>query len=202
MAKEFEVEDGKMETFYSAEEIEAAKKAEADRVAAEKDTEIERLKKISAEKTDNFRKYNEMTEEEKKAHSENEIIQIRRNDKLEEELAGVKKVLTEKEERERIYTKDTIMKSIHGDKDDIKKSLEENYAILAGMPETTPDEIRARTMKAANLAGISIESINPLYQPMNGDAPVHKQKDDYVETEAGKTAADLVRQNLNIQQPK
>ncbi len=202
MAKKFEVEDGKMETFYSAEEIEAAKKAEADRVAAEKDTEIERLKKISAEKTDNFRKYNEMTEEEKKAHSENEIIQIRRNDKLEEELAGVKKVLTEKEERERIYTKDTIMKSIHGDKDDIKKSLEENYAILAGMPETTPDEIRARTMKAANLAGISIESINPLYQPMNGDAPVHKQKDDYVETEAGKTAADLVRQNLNIQQPK
>ena len=146
MAIEHENEDGTTITVFTKEEVEAEAttraQAEATRIANEKDAEIEKLRKVSAEKTENFRKYNEMSEEEKKAHSENEIIQIRRADQLAEELTSVKTALQEKEAREKDYTKNSILKGFHGDKEDVKKNLEEKYAVLAGMPESTPDEIK------------------------------------------------------------
>ena len=46
----------------------AAAKAEADEVIKGKDTEIGTLKKVSAEKTENFKKYNDLTVEEKAAY--------------------------------------------------------------------------------------------------------------------------------------
>jgi len=202
MAIEHENEDGTTITVFTKEEVEAEAttraQAEATRIANEKDAEIEKLRKVSAEKTENFRKYNEMSEEEKKAHSENEIIQIRRADQLAEELTSVKTALQEKEAREKDYTKNSILKGFHGDKEDVKKNLEEKYAVLAGMPESTPDEIKARVSAAATLAGISVDSVNPLYQSFSGEAPQYKEKTEYVETEGGKEAADMVRSTLGI----
>lgn len=202
MAIEHENEDGTTVTVFTKEELEAEATArataEASRIAAEKDAEIEKLRKVSAEKTENFRKYNDLTDEERKAHSENEIIQIRRADALAEELNSVKTALQQKEEKERGYMKESVFKGFHGGKDDIKKNLEEKYAVLAGMPETNLDEIKARASAAAVLAGISVESVNPLYQSYSGEAPQYKEKTDYVETVAGKEAADMVRSALGI----
>lgn len=209
MAKEIENEEGVMETWYSPAELEQQKteaidavKADSTKTIEEKDAEILRLNKVSAEKTDNFRKYNEMTEEERKAHTENEIIQIRRNDKLEEELGGVKKTLEEKEIRERDYAKTSVLKAFHGDKEEVKKVIEEKYAILSGMPETTPDEIRARATEAAKLAGINVNSQpNPLYQGFSGASPEYKEKTQFVETAEGEAAAQMVRDSLGITSP-
>lgn len=205
MPQIIESDDGKEIEVFTQEEVKAqaetavaAAKAEADTVIKAKEEEIEKFKKVSAEKTENFRKYNEMTEEERKAHSENEIIQIRRGDKLEEELGNVKKSLEDKETKEKEYTKTSVLKGYHGDKEDIKKSLEEKYSMLAGMPESTPDEIKARANAAATLAGISIDSRNPLYSSFSGEAPQYKEKTDYVESAEGKVAADLVRQSMGL----
>lgn len=187
----------------SAQREEAASKvkSEFEPVIKAKEEEIAGLRKVSAEKTENFKKYNELTAEEKKAFDENTTTMMRRADKLEEELGLTKKELADKNERERTYTKDTTLGAFHGGKEDIKKTLEEKYAILSGMPETTPAEIQARATEAAKLAGISVNSVNPLYQGFSGEAPKGKDVNEG-DTEKTKEAAELVRQSLNMIAPK
>ncbi len=194
---------------YTAEEVEqqratavTAARAEADVIIKQKDTDIEALKKVSAEKTENFKRYNEMTQEEKDRYDANTTELLKRSDQTAAELADTKKKLEERDIRDRDSAKNNALSGFHGGKEDIKKTLEEKYAILAGMPETTPEEIKARATEAAKLAGISIDSVNPLYQRFDGDAPRQKESKDYVESPDGKTAADLVRQNLGIKEPK
>lgn len=163
---------------------------------AAKDAEIERLSKISAEKTENFKKYNEMTQEEREAHSENELNLIRRNDDLETKVNTLTETIAQKEAREKQEAKDKSLKAFHNDLPEVKTKLEEKYALLAGMPEDTTDQIRARTMEAARLAGISIDSRNPIYQHFDGEAPKLQDHKEFVETEKGKEAASLVAEAL------
>lgn len=194
--------DGVEVEVFTADEVAAAAKVEADRVAAEKDTEIEKWKKVSTEKTENFRKYNEMTQEERDAHSANELELIKRNDKIEEDLKAEREARITREKTDNDRTKNNALKSFHNDLPEVKTKLEEKYALLAGMPETTPEEISARATEAAKLAGISVDSRNPIYSSIHGEPPVYKEKTEYVETPEGKEAADLTRQALNIPAPK
>lgn len=198
MSQKGEDENGNEIELFTQEEVAAQKQAEAERIAAEKDAEIERLKKISSEKTENFRRYNEMTEEERKSFDANTTNLILRGDKLEEELAAVKTTLAEKETKERENYKENALSGFHGGKEDIKSTLEEKYALLAGMPETSPQEIFARVAEAAKLAGISVDSRNPIYQSVHGTPPVYKEKTDFTETNEGKAAADVVRETLGL----
>lgn len=206
MSQEIENENGEKVVVYTAEEMEATAKqrveAEVTRVAAEKDVEIEKYKKVSAEKTENFRRYNEMSVEEKAAYDANTVELMKRSDKTAAEVEELRTKLAEKETNERSYTKSSVLKNFHGDKEDIKKVLEDKYAILAGMPENTPDEIRARAGEAAKLAGISLDSINPLYQSFNGEAPKYKEPTEFVETQDGKIAADMVRDAMGLPKNK
>jgi hypothetical protein len=183
-------QDGEEVIVYTREEIET------------RDAEIARLNGLNKEKTENFRRYNEMTQEERDNHSENELNLIRRNDILEAEIKGVKETLAEKETREKNEAKTNLLKQYHNDLPEVKTTLEEKYAMLAGMPENTPEEIRERTIQAARLAGISVDSVNPIYQSVNGMPPIYKEKTDYVETTAGKEAAALVAEQLGISQNK
>lgn len=178
--------DGKEIEVYTAEEV------------AQKEAEIERLNRLVSEKTENFKKYNEMTKEEREMYDENTLNLIQRNDKLAEEVGGLKETLAQKEARERASAKEGVLKSIHHGVDDVKSKIEEKYAILAGMPEETPEQIQARAIEAAKLAGIAIDTRNPLYVPFTGEAPIYKEKNDYTETAEGKEAADLARQALGL----
>lgn len=195
MPQTIENEEGGSVEVYTKEEVAAqteaaiaAAKAESDKAIAEKESEIANLRKVSAEKTENFKKYNEMTEEERKAFDANTVTILRRADSLEEELNKTKTALAEKEQREKEYSKNSILKSIHAGDEKIKTSIEEAYSKL-NMPETTPDEIKARAEAAARLAGISMQSANPLYSSFSGEAPNLKSEKDkeFVETERGKS---------------
>lgn len=203
MPKETEIEGEKMEV-YLKEEYDAVQTAAAEK-EKELETvraEVERLKKVSAEKTENFQRYNEMTEEQKKAFDENTIIQIKRADALEEELNRVKTSLTDKETKEKESVKASALGYFHNDNEETKKKIEENYAKLAGMPEVTPDEIKARAFEAARLAGVEVGGPNPLYTRMEGEAPQYKEKKEYVDTPEGQEASELVRQQLGIKTEK
>ncbi len=213
MPQVIEDNDGKEVEVYTAAELteqreaavatakEEAKK-EADVAIKAKEEEIEKMKKVSAEKTENFKKYNELTDEQKAAYDANTTELMKRNDKTTAELEEMKTKFAEKETNERNYTKNSVLKNFHGDKEDVKKTIEEKYAILSGMPETTPDEIKARATEAAKLAGISIDSVNPLYQGFNGEAPKYQEAKDFVDSPEGKEKAQMVRDALGIKEPK
>jgi len=195
MSQIIESDDGEKIEVYTKEEVAAQAEAavavakeEIGKTIAEKEAEIAKLHKVSAEKTENFKKYNELGEEEKKAFDANTVTIMKRADKLEEELAQTKTALAEKEQREKEYSKNTILKGIHAGDEKLKATIEEAYGRL-NMPETTPDEIMARADAAAKLAGISTKSPNPLYSSFSGEAPNLKSEKDkeFVETERGKS---------------
>ncbi len=167
MAKEYEVtkEDGTVvkETAFTPEEM------------AAKDAEIERLKTLSEEKTNNFKQVNEKT------------------DKLETELTSVKTTLDQKIAAEKESAKTNSGMRYHGNKEDLKAKVESNYAILSGMPEGTPEEISARMEAAARLSGINVESRgpSPLNIPIDGDAPKQnsrEKEDEFLKSEKGVAA--------------
>ncbi len=206
MSYKFEPEEGKEIDVFTAEEVEAAAKAREDaaiaKVAAEKDAEIEKYKKVSAEKTENFKKYNEMTEEEKKAYDANTVNLIKRGDQQAEKITELETKLSDKEEKEKTSNKNSALKSLHGDIPEVKTKVEEKYALLSGMPETTPEEINARAVAAAQLAGIQIDQRNPLFQSVHGEPPIYKEKTEYAETPEGKEALRLVREATGLPEPK
>lgn len=201
MSQKGEDENGNEIELFTAAELEEQKQAEVARVAAEKDAEIERLKKVSSEKTENFRKYNEMTEEERKSYDANTTNLLIRGDHLEEQVTTLTKTLAEKEERERLNDKTNALAGFHGGSEEVKKTLEEKYALLAAMPETSPQEIFARATEAAKLAGISVDSRNPIYQTVHGAPPVFKERTDFTDTNEGKAAADVVREAMGLPKP-
>ncbi len=192
-------------TVYTADEMEAAKTEAVTAATTAKEDELKKVneelakvRQVNVDKTENFKKFRDLTEDEKKAYDENTLLLMKRADKLEEDLAKETTTRTERETRDRELNKTNALLAFHAGKDDIKKTLEEKYALLAAMPETTPQEINARAREAAKLAGISVESVNPLYQHVNGDAPVYREKKEYTESPEGKEAADLVRSALNL----
>lgn len=159
MSKEVILEDGTKETVYTQEDI------------AAKDNEISALKVLADEKTDNFKQFNEKL------------------GKTDEELTRVKTQLADKEKAEKESAKTSTASRYHGNNEEIKANLDKNYAALAGMPETTPEEISARMEAAARLSGISVESRNPLYTPAYGEAPQQKapgaKEDEFLKSEKG-----------------
>lgn len=197
MAKEIEVknEEGEIvkETVYTAEEF-TAKEGELKTVTEQ----LTEARKIAAEKGENLKKFSQMSEAERSAFDANTINLLRREEQLSTDVARLTEKLTAKEKRENEAAKNNALSSIHHGDENTKKLLEEKYALLSAMPETTPTEIAARTKEAAKLAGIQIDPRNPLYTGFNGEAPVYKPKKEYVDTPAGTAAADAVRARLGI----
>lgn len=196
-----ENDDGVEIEVFTADEVKAATEAgkkELEGVVETKEKELADLKKLNVERANNFSRYSKMSEDEKKAYDANTTELLKRDEEKAIELDQIKAKLAEKEVTERDFTKTNALKSIYGDKEDIKKTLEENYAILAGMPETNETEINARVAKAAKLAGITLDTRNPLFASMTGEAPQHKDNKSYVETPDGKTASDLVRERMGL----
>jgi len=192
MEFEYTKDDGSVIPVVPKEEYAATKEAYEKAQA-----EIENLRRVSAEKTENFKRFNEMTEDERKAHSENEIVLLKQLDQHATELGTLKEKLEAKEKTEREYAKVRAISNIAGSKDDVKTALETEYAKLA-MPEDTPDAIEARVQAAAKLAGITVNSRNPLYAPVSGEAPKFNPDAQYTDTTEGKAAVDAVLSSLGV----
>lgn len=201
MSKEIETtkEDGTVEkeTVYTKDEY-----TEKDTALTSAQTELADLKRINAERSNDFKSFSKMTEEEKKVYDANTINLLKREEALSNTVSDLTSKLTEKEKRENESAKTHALSSIHHGDEKSKTTLEEKYALLTGMPETTPEEISARAKEAAKLAGIQIDPRNPLYSPINGEAPQYKPKEEFVETPKGAQAAALAREALGLEQPK
>lgn len=166
-----------------------------------KEGELAETKRLLAERSANFTKYNQLTEEQKKAFNENERNLMMRGDKLEEELAAMKETLGTKEKTERDSTKNSALTSVHKGDEKAKALLEKNYNNLA-MPEGTADEINARVAAAAVLSGIAVDAQSPLTAFVSGEAPKAKAGQDFVESPEGAQAAQMVRDAMGLATPK
>lgn len=201
MSKEIEVTNEAGETVkevvYTPEEY-TAKENELKTISEQ----LETLRKSGAEKGENLKKLSQMSEEEKKVFDVNTINLLRREEQLSTEVGELKTKLTDKEKRENESAKNTALSSIHHNDENTKKVLEEKYALLTGMPETTPAEVSARAKEAAKLAGIQIDPRNPLYSSINGEAPNYKPNKEYVDTPEGKVALDMARAAMGLPTPK
>ncbi len=162
MAKEItDPETGAVETVYTKDEYDAMAKDAAD------------AKALAEERGQNFSQFNKKTED------------------LETKVGTLEQTLAQKIAAERDSAKNNSATRYHGNNDEIKATLESNYAILSGMPEGTPEEIAARMEAAARLSGISVDSRNPLYQPAYGEAPAPKsvnKDEDFLKSEKGQAA--------------
>ncbi len=198
MAKEIENEDGTKETLYTKDELDAVQKERDDALKSAEDA-----KRLASEKTDNFKRLNEMTEEEKKAYDANTLELLKRNDLTATENADLKKRLDERDALDLANNKSSVAGYYHQGDEKIKESLEESYKALAGMPEVTKEDIAKRYEAAAKIVGIQVNSgPNPLYQPYNGEAPKSKESKEFVETAKGTEAADMVRDAMGIKKPE
>lgn len=201
MAKEIEVvnEAGETvkETVYTADEYKGLETN-----LATKETELVQANKLLAERGENFKSFSKLTEEDKKNYDANTLNLLRVVETLETEITSTKTQLSDKTEKERTSAKTNALNLIHQGDADTKKKLEDEYALLTGMPETTPEEINARAKKAATLAGIQIDPRNPLYTSVNGEAPKVPDNKNYVETPEGAQAAEMVRSAMGITEPK
>lgn len=201
MSKEIEVvnEAGETvkETVYTVEDM-AAKDGEY----AAAQTELTELRRLNTERSQNFTAYSKMSEEEKKVYDANTTTLLKREEALTNQLAEVTNKLSEKDKRDAESSKTTVLNSIHHGDENSKKLLEEKYALLSAMPETTQQEISARASEAAKLAGIQIDPRNPIYTAINGEAPNFKPNSEYVDTPEGKTALDMARAAMNLPIPK
>lgn len=197
MAKEIETtnEAGETvkETVYTTQEY-TARETELNTVQAE----LAEAKRVNAERGESFTAYSKMTEEQKKTFDANTTNLLKREEALTAQLAEMNIKLTDKEKNEIQSAKTTALASVHHGDEATKKTLEEKYDLLSGMPETTQAEISARTREAAKLAGIQIDQRNPLYTGINGDAPTYKPNKEYVDTPEGKIAADMAREAMGI----
>src|SRR6185369_14469580 len=116
----------------------------------------------------------------------NTIALMQRADKSDAEREEIARRLDEKEKRDQEEARNSIAGQYHQGDDKMKQSLEESYSKLAGMPETTKEEIAARYATAAKIAGIEDNGgPNPLHISFNGEAPKHKDAKEFVETPKG-----------------
>lgn len=148
-----------------------AVKAYSEEAFTTKEKELQDALVEKAKLSADFGKMNNLTEEEKAAKLANESELLKRIDLLQAEVEGTKT-------SQRDSLKNANFARFHGNNEDIKKSLEEKYAII-NLPESTPEEIQARVEAAATLAGISVDNRNPIHQYVTGEAPrYHPPKDD------------------------
>ena len=156
--------------------------------------EIENLKTVSAEKTENFKRYKEMTSEEKEALTANQIELLRRDEQLEQELSQLKEQLQAKETGELERNKKNILEKFHRGDEALKETLESNWNML-NVEGSDIDSLSKRAELAARMAGIEISNANPLRQTFSGEAP----KAPSAENEAKMTEAEgLARKAMGL----
>jgi hypothetical protein len=194
MAKEIENDDGTKETYYSPAEVEAAAAAKAAEIATAKDAEIaatkaelERISAIHGAQSDNFKKYKDMTEEEKGKLTASETAERIRADKLQEDLEALKGTIDADKQASAAAAKEALIKQYCGDDKDLRAKFEKNMGIIQ------VDNLEEKAAAAAALTGIARPGqMNPLHVHLMGDAPGFKkeqnEKKEFLESDKAKAA--------------
>lgn len=194
MAKEIENDDGTKETYYSPAEVAAREEAKAAEISAAKDAEIaakqaeiDRVNAIHGAQAENFKKYKDMTEEEKGKLSASETAERIRADKLQEDLEALKGTIDADKQATAAAAKEAIIKQYCGENKELREKFEKNMGIVQ------VENLEERAAAAATLTGIARPGqMNPLHAPLMGDAPAFKKEQDekkqFLESDKGKAA--------------
>lgn len=169
-------ETGEEIEVYTPDEI-----AEKEQLIATKEEELaaalaeaEKYKAVSAEKTENFKKLNELTQEEREALTANQIAEMKRNEALEAEIEALKTQISGKEQQELEYNKAQELKKYYGTDEELKAKLEENWE-LVNITGVDIESIQRRAQLAAAMTGVTESTSNPLHTSLNGSAPKLEQ---------------------------
>lgn len=188
-------EEGTEEELYTPDEYKALQD-EKDALATEKTALEERALKaerVSAEKTENFKKLNEMTDEEKSKFTAAQLEDRKRIEAVEARNAELESKLTDKEKGE-IESAKTKGFNKAGDNVELKTKLQANYDML-GLPEDTPANVELRMQKAWEITAATSGS-NPINDVWDGAAPQMKkdkdEKEKFIESDKGKAALDAM----------
>ena len=174
----FKIEDPtdptkEIEVYTQAEltERETAKDAEIQAAKAE----AEQLRKVTNEKTENFRKLHEMSAEEKAGLSAEKIEAMKRAEAAEAKVTALEERYNTDTQRRIETDKETALARFHGGNAELKKVLEENYAMI-NMEGTDTETIQKRAQAAVNMYNGAIRGQNPLTASYSGGSPVHKEQ--------------------------
>lgn len=187
-------ESGKEIEVYSAEEVAARDKevetfkteAEAKaKEATEARAEAEKANRVLAEKNINFKRYQDMNEEEKKALTAKDIENIQRAEAAEKKALDLEQRYDndKKAERESLKTK-AIDAYSKGD-EDLKKKLTENYDLVK-IDGVDQDSIQRKVELSYNMLGLGKPKINPFSQHYVGEAPNKGMEEKFADTDKGK----------------
>lgn len=178
-----------------AQKAEAIATAQGELKAAKE--EVEKYKKVSAEKTESFKKLNEMTEAEKGAMTAKELEDKKRFEASEARANAL-------EEKINIDTKTRIEKDTanalakyHGGDPKLKEQLEKNFNMI-NLAGTDTEAIVERARLAKNMLVGQSGGMSPLMAPMNGSGPraVDKSKrEEFLASEKAQKAMDLMGMN-------
>jgi uncharacterized protein YukE len=178
-----EVEQQKAEATRLAEEAKQSAesiKAEAEATKAE----VERLKTVIADKNENFKRYKDMTEEEKAKFSSEQIETLKRIDETESKYSQLKEEYdNDKKSRIESFKSRTITEMALGN-DDLIKKIEENFNLI-NLEGSTEEVIKKKVELAYNMLGEEKPKNNPLRQSWNGESP-KMDKDDFDNSEKAK----------------
>lgn len=131
---------------------------------------LEKAGKVSAQKTENFKRLNEMTEDERAALKANEVSLFKQNEMLEDKLNTMESKLDEDAKTSLQGKKDALLKKYHNGDEDSKKLLEQNWDLVS-LEGVDNDTLAKRAELAASMSKISIENISPLNASIEGSAP-------------------------------
>ncbi len=167
-------EEGEEIDVFTAEEV-ASQLKEKDEALAKTTAEIENLRKVSAEKTENFKKLNEMTEVEKSKLTAQQIEDRKRIEAAESEVTKLREEKnSDTQTRIKNDTESALFK-YHGGDEKLKAELEKCFKLVALEGNDTAT-IQERARLAKNMYVGQTGQSNPLFSSMHGDAPRTQQK--------------------------
>lgn len=194
----FKIDDpenpGQEKEVYTAEEL-AAKDTEATtaKTALEAaNAEVAKLRTVVAEKTDNFRKLNEMSAEEKAKMTSEQIEDRKRWEAAEARAAALEQSIND-DKKARIES-DTAaaLAKYHGGDEKLKAALEENFKLI-NLDGTDKETLEKRAKMAADMYKGQTGKPNPLMASMNGGGPVQKDPNKTQEFLKSDRAAEAMR---------
>lgn len=182
-------EDGTEVEAFLPEEVEAQK---AELEAAQK--EVEALRRVSAEKTENFKKLNEMTEAERATFSAKEIENMKRIEAAESRATALEGKINEDTKTRVENDTKAALERYHGGDPKLKEALEKNFKII-NLEGTDTETINERARLAASMYTGQSGRPNPLMSPMNGSSPMRidqNKTDEFLKSDKAKKAYEMM----------
>ena len=189
--------DGEEVTLYTPEEVEQLNSEKA-RLAQEN----ERLAQENKEKATNFRRLNQMTEEEKERYSQAELENRKMIEQLMDEKNALVEQLTQKEKDEINKARERAFDKIVGNNEELKNQLLQKYQMV-NIEEKDSESVWQRAEAAALMAKIEIpELFDPTRVIWNGDAPRPLKGDTQEFLQSDKFKAAQQAMGISVEDPK